>query len=435
MTLKTSFDAQTVNQLLLMHREGQINLNPGFQRKSVWTVNDRRKLIQSMVAGMPLPNIFLYQQATGEGRLKYDVIDGKQRLETIFAFTRAPGFGREGFDVKLDLGDGLRNYDWTTICRKHPEVRAAFERYKVQTVEITGLLGEIIDVFIGINSTGKRLTSGEKRHAKFYTSRFLHTADALVRKSRQWILDQRILSPGQLERMKGIELFSELLMSIHAGGPINKKTALDRAIGNDAINAHTLKRIAGELTHTLNMLKKKFPALRETRFHNSAEFYSLFLVYWELRDDGYALHNTAADKLANHLLRQLSKGVDDLREHLRRATLPKGGGEKLYSDYLLTVQGDTDSSANRQRRRDILRSILVSLYERQDEKRIFTAEQRRLIWHSEEKKVCARCARAMTWNDFTVDHIIAFARGGRTSLKNAQIMHRRCNSGKGARAA
>ena len=192
MTLKTTFDAQSINQLLLMHREGQINLNPGFQRKSVWTLSDRRKLIQSIVAGMPLPNVFLYHQSTADGRLKYDVIDGKQRLETIFAFTRAPGFGRGGFDVKLDLGHGLLSYDWAAICRKHPDVRAAFERYKLQTVEITGLLGEIIDVFISINSTGKRLTSGEKRHAKFYTSRFLHTADALVRKHRRWILDQRV---------------------------------------------------------------------------------------------------------------------------------------------------------------------------------------------------------------------------------------------------
>jgi 5-methylcytosine-specific restriction endonuclease McrA len=431
--LKTTFDAQSINQLLLMHRDRQINLNPGFQRKSVWTLNDRRKLIQSIIAEMPLPNIFLYHQATADGQLQYDVIDGKQRLETIFMFTRAPGFGRTGFEVKLDLGSGLRTYDWSTICRKHPATRAAFERYKLQTVEITGSLGEIIDVFVGINSTGKRLTSGEKRHARFYTSRFLQNADKLVRTHRKWILEQKVLSVGQLDRMKGVELFSELLMSINAGGPINKKTALDRAIGNDAINAHTLKRISSEFTHTLNLIKRKFPHLREMRFHNSVELYTLFLVYWEMRHDGFALQNSNADKLANHLLRELSKGVDNLREHLRRATLPKDSSDKLYSEYLLTVQGDTDSFATRQRRREIVRGLLVSLYEEQDAKRIFTPEQRRLIWHSEEKKTCTHCGKPMTWSDFSVDHILAFARGGRTSLKNAQMMHRGCNSRKGAR--
>jgi hypothetical protein len=40
--------------------------------------------------------------------------------------------------------------------------------------------------------------------------------------------------------MKGTELFAELLMSIHKGGPINKKTA-GPPIGNESINGNTLR--------------------------------------------------------------------------------------------------------------------------------------------------------------------------------------------------
>src|SRR5437867_12258565 len=166
MSLHPTFGEHTINELSLMFRNHQINLEPGFQRRSVWTWNDRRRLIQSILGGYPLPNIFLYRRSKN-GRLVYDVIDGKQRLEAIFSFARLGYFKREWFEVKLDLGDGRDWYEWKNL-RKFPEQRAAFESYKIPTVEVTGQLADIVDLFVRINSTGKRLTSGERRHARFY---------------------------------------------------------------------------------------------------------------------------------------------------------------------------------------------------------------------------------------------------------------------------
>jgi hypothetical protein len=391
------------------------------------------RLIQSITDGYPLPSVFLYKRDEN-GRIVYDVIDGKQRLETIFMFTRLGGFKRYGFAAKLDLEEGLLWYDWSAIRRHFRHVRAAFESYKIQTVEVSGELAQIVDLFVRINSTGKRLTSGEKRHAKFYTSRFLKEADKLVGKFQKYLREQRILSPSQLDRMKGTELFSEILMSIHNGGLINKKTALDRAIGNDSVNGNTLSKLSREFIATMNLMKRMFPELRQTRFHNSAEFYTLFMLVWEMRDQNFVLTDRRRNRIAFEMLRKLSTGVDQLREQLKKASI-KRPPQRLYSDYLLTVQGDTDSSANRERRREILKGLLFSLYERKDEKRAFSAEQRRIIWNSDDKRICAKCRRPLTWGDFTVDHIIAHTRGGKTDLKNAQPMHRRCNSSKGARNA
>lgn len=432
MTLALKYGEKTINDLLLMHERGQINLEPGFQRDSVWTKTDRRRLIESVVAGKPLPNVFLYKRHDERGELKYDVIDGKQRLEAIFAFTRARRFGRAGFDVKLDVGEGARTYDWTTLSKRHPKVRGAFQSYQIPTVELEGELNEIIDVFVSINSTGKKLTTSEKRHAKFYNSHFLRTAELLVRKYRPFLLGQKILGEAQLARMKGVELFAELLMSINNGGIINKKTALDRAIGNDSINGHTLRKITADFKTTMNLVRKKFPRLRETRFRNSAEFYSLFMVVWEMRHAGLVLKDKNADRVSNHLLVALSTGVDQLREHLRRATLPKEQ-DKVYTEYLLSVQGDTDSSASRERRRSVLKNVLWSLYRQKDRKRLFTLEQRRILWHSDGEKICGECSRPLTWDDISVDHIVAHARGGRTALKNAALLHKTCNSRKGVR--
>jgi hypothetical protein len=430
------FGEHTIDQLSLMFKSRQINLEPGFQRKSVWTTNDRRRLIQSITAGYPLPSVFLYQRSQ-KGRLIYDVIDGKQRLESIFMFTGLGRFKKDRYSTKLDLGNGLDWYEWNEISRHLPERAASFRSYKIQTVEVTGDLNQIIDLFVRINSTGKRLTSGEKRHARFYTSQFLKEAERLVNRFRRFLLDQHILSPAQIDRMKGTELFAELLMSIDQGGPINKKISLDRAIGNDSINGNTLHRISREFIKTLRLVKKMFPDLKQTRLHNSAEFYSLFLLVWEMDRNKFVLRDRKRNRMAFELLRKLSTGVDQLRVQLRKA-IPGKPAQRLYQEYLLTVQGDTDSRANRERRAAILRGLLWSLYDRKDDKRAFTPEQRRILWNTEEKRFCThpKCKhpkKPLSWDDFTIDHIIAYSKGGKTNLKNAQLMHKDCNSRKGAR--
>lgn len=428
--LQASFSERTISDLSLMFGHKQLNLEPGFQRQSVWLWSDRRRLIQSILSAYPLPSIFLYQR-NSRGRTVYDVLDGKQRLETIFMFTRQGRFKRDAFDVRLDRGEGLEWCDWRDL-KRDPNVRHAFETYKIPVTEVTGDLASIIDLFVRINSTGKPLTSGEKRHAKFYDSAFLREAERLVARFRNYLLKERVLTEGQLERMKGTELFSELLMSLHQGGIINKKTSLDRAIGNEAINGNTLHRLTRELTATLNTLRKVFPDLRTTRFHNSAEFYSLAMLVWEMKRDGFVLNDRKRNLVAQRLLRDLSAGVDDLRERLKKAQGPKAGAG-IYSDYLLTVQGDTDSAASRTRRREILQNLLVSLFTYKDGKRLFTLEQRRILWHSDQNKVCPVCSKPLTWDTVSVDHILAHTKGGRTTLKNGRLTHRRCNSSRGAR--
>jgi 5-methylcytosine-specific restriction endonuclease McrA len=431
MSLQAGYGERTINEITLLFRNKQINLNPGFQRKSVWSQIDRRRLIQSIVSEYPLPNIFLYRRNV-KGKTVYDVIDGKQRLETILMFMGFGQFKREQFDVRIELdNDGLCWWTWKDIKKYSDEVRHKFECSRLQTVEVSGELSEIVDLFVRINSTGKRLTSGEKRHARFYESRFLQEAEKLVRRNQSYLLKNSIMSQAQLGRMKGTELFSELLMSIHMGGLINKKTALDRAIGNDSVNGNTLRHISKEFTATINLIKKMYPELKQTRFRNTAEFYSLFMLVWQMQHDKLALREPKRNTMAFEMLRRLSTGVDQLREQYRRAKAAKP--RPPYSDYLLTVQGDTDSLATRQRREKVLRALLLPIYEYKDNKRGFSAEQRRIIWNTDSQKKCIRCKRNLTWDDFTVDHIKAHVRGGKTRLDNAQLMCRSCNSRKGGR--
>ena len=62
---------------------------PGFQRNFVWDLGRASKLIESLILGLPVPQLFLYEQA----RNRFLVIDGQQRLMSIAiasANTRKP---------------------------------------------------------------------------------------------------------------------------------------------------------------------------------------------------------------------------------------------------------------------------------------------------------------------------------------------------------
>lgn len=424
--------SKTLQEFVHLYDAGQLNLEPGFQRKSVWRMKDRQALIESICTHRPIPSIFLYKSSDAKGRLKYDVIDGKQRLESVLHFQGARGFRGERFSARMSLaGDPEpRDYDWTALRRRGLEY--VLTSYRVATVEVGGDLANIIDLFVRINSTGKHLTTAEKRHARYYHSPFLRAAGKLAQARRRSFEEQRIITPAQFTRMKHVELVSELLASLVNEGPINKKKALDAIIGGHGVAATKLARASAAFTRVLNLMGKVFPDLRETRFRNSAEFYTLFMLLWDLDRRGAILTDRRRNREAQKLLVRLSSGVDEVRSRVRKADGARPD-QRLYADYLLTVQGDTDSQATRLSRARLLESVLGSVFERKDERRIFSSEQRRLLWKSDEDRRCTGCRSRLTWTNFTVDHLKPHSKGGRTSLENAALLCASCNSRKGNR--
>ncbi|HQQ01265.1 MAG TPA: DUF262 domain-containing protein [bacterium] len=422
---------KTIQEFVLLFENGQLNLEPGFQRDSVWTLSDRKKLIESIFHTYPMPSVFLYKRTDG-GKLQYDVIDGKQRLESILMFQGCGRFRGKRFSVKsrFDQTNCTAEWDWKKVRQRQLESRIM--EYRIQTVEVSGDLSDIIDLFVRINSTGKRLTGQEKRHARFFHSDFLKQAGKLAERHKTYFIENRVLSIGEISRMKHIELVCELMASIHSGGPINKKAALDSIIGGEVVDSRSLKKCVQQFIRILNIMKRMFPDLRTTRFANSVDWYSLFMLVWEMDKAGCILNNVTRNRQAQVLLIELSIGVDTVRQ-LQRKAEGAGSNQRLFADYLLTVQGNTDSLPTRKRRADLLRQLLGGIFEEKDDQRNFTIEQRRLIWHSEEKKKCADCGETLTWNNFTIDHRKPYSRGGRTSPANAQLMCRKHNSMKGAR--
>lgn len=82
--------------------KGNIDLQPGFQRRAAWDDTRKSRLIESIIVGMPVPNIVLAENKEHRGR--FIVIDGKQRLLSINEFIKG-GYGLRGLDMRSDLND------------------------------------------------------------------------------------------------------------------------------------------------------------------------------------------------------------------------------------------------------------------------------------------------------------------------------------------
>lgn len=72
----------SIGELINLYKEGEMDIHPEFQRVFRWTEYQKTKLIESIMLNIPIPSIFVSQNEDGV----WDVIDGVQRLSTIFQF-------------------------------------------------------------------------------------------------------------------------------------------------------------------------------------------------------------------------------------------------------------------------------------------------------------------------------------------------------------
>jgi hypothetical protein len=92
--VKTDAYQMSVGELVSMYKEGDFVINPDFQRLFRWEVGQKSKLIESLLLGIPIPSIFVFEREDG----KWELVDGLQRISTILEFMgllRHPDTGKE----------------------------------------------------------------------------------------------------------------------------------------------------------------------------------------------------------------------------------------------------------------------------------------------------------------------------------------------------
>jgi hypothetical protein len=69
----------SIGELTNLYRDNELDVHPEFQRIFRWTDDQKSRLIESILLGIPLPSVFVAQTEGGT----WDVVDGVQRISTI----------------------------------------------------------------------------------------------------------------------------------------------------------------------------------------------------------------------------------------------------------------------------------------------------------------------------------------------------------------
>lgn len=72
----------SVGEVINLYRDQEIKISPDFQRLFRWDPSRKTRFIESLLLGIPIPPIFVYQDENGI----WELIDGLQRLSTVFEF-------------------------------------------------------------------------------------------------------------------------------------------------------------------------------------------------------------------------------------------------------------------------------------------------------------------------------------------------------------
>lgn len=138
-----------------MIADREIDLAPDFQRHYVWKNRQRWDLIESLLLGIPLPSFYFSEDTSG----KYQVVDGVQRLTTIFMYVNQGSFKLGDVTYLQDLkGQGFE--DLSGVFRR----RLKSSQFVVHVIDPQTPYRVKFDIFSRINTGGSPLSSQEIRH-------------------------------------------------------------------------------------------------------------------------------------------------------------------------------------------------------------------------------------------------------------------------------
>ena len=431
---RAEFGTFTIRKMIGWYERGLLNLEPEFQRKSVWRLPQRSKLMNSILHGYPLPNVAIYKRYDERRHcVRYDVIDGKQRLESILQFVgklRGEDFRFEA--AFTDWRDGKEytvKQSWRDMC---PKNQNQILNFAIPAVWVQGELAEIREMFVRINSTGKALTPQEVRKAKYFSSEFLQRMTILAAQLKGSFIKMGVLSESEILRMKDVEFCSELVLSVLHGTVLDKKRALDQSMTDGFADGRRLPKAIRDVKATIRYLAKLLPDFRTTRFKKLADFYTLVVLFARYLREGKALENVKAKHEARYLLEKFGvladKAYRSIREFDRKAEIDSNA-----LAYIQTVREGGDTATHRRERERIVENILKNVFDQKDRHRTFTEVQRRIIWANTKRKKCYKCGRELKWSNFEIDHVYPYSKGGKTTIENSAIICKRCNCKKGAK--
>ncbi len=227
----------SIGELASIYKDGELDIHPDFQRIFRWNDIQKSKLIESILLGIPIPSIFVSQREDGI----WDVIDGLQRLSTIFEFMEIlkdeNGITLPGSTlVSTPHLDKLAGFKWSNPNKNYEidnSLKLEIKRVKIDVKIVKKQSDKNVkfELFQRINTLGSRLSDQEVRNClliminkEFYywlkdisnNENFLNTislADRLIEEQYHIELALRyfIYKNIKIDEIKGVTDLSEFI--------------------------------------------------------------------------------------------------------------------------------------------------------------------------------------------------------------------------------
>ncbi len=207
--MQRRLSTQDLTWLLDLNQNKQLNLDPPYQRRSVWTRRDKQFFLDTIFRNYPSPAIFLHKTIDDSGKATYHVVDGKQRTQTILDFVN------DRIRIANDYGDvRLSGKKWSEL-QGEQGLKQTFWNYQI-TVEMIDIVeGSVVnEVFDRLNRNARKLTRQELRHAKF-EGWLISEVEAESTRDEWRMLG--VVTTARAKRMVDSQFISELMLVILEG--------------------------------------------------------------------------------------------------------------------------------------------------------------------------------------------------------------------------
>jgi hypothetical protein len=322
-----------------MFRARQLDLDPPYQRRSVWNRDFKQFFIDTILRNYPVPPIFVNMEIQDDGTTVYHVVDGKQRLLSILEFLE------DEFPVSS------KNYSPAHLAGKYfsqldPNVQRAFYSYFLPFeffTEITDV--EVNAIFDRFNRNVQRLNAQELRHAR-YSGEFISLMENLA--DEPFWNELGMFGKADVRRMKDVE-YTSIIFSLTMHG-IEDGDSLDLYYAEYDDEIPEVGRYLERYHAVATMVMRLQEVVRQTRLKNRADFYSLWSALLEFTDEPDVIdYNPTANRLT-----EFANSVSEVP----KLEDPSKASEDAVT-YSQAVRAGTTKQPNRERRKQILLRYIV----------------------------------------------------------------------------
>lgn len=317
---------RTISWFKKAHDNEELQMKPPFQRNPVWTVSQKSYLIDSILNGYPVPEIYMQEFIDEQGNELHIVIDGQQRIRACLEFIEgsfslkeedSPSWSNMRFE-DLSPNDKKRIYGYTFIVRVLPDI----------------LDEEIRGIFQRLNKNVVALNAQELRQATYWGP-FIKTMQEIS--NYTYWSTSGIFTPLNIRRMMDIEYISELSVAVLHGHQ-NKKETLDKYYLEYEEEFDARDELISLFQLVLSEIEQMYPDIKNKRWRKKTDFYSFFVFLASKSDllpldlDTRQQMRNVLDDFASEVTKFLSTSSESQHSNYRETVAEYGKSIRSSSD-------------------------------------------------------------------------------------------------------